>query len=463
MVSVNERPGLSLRADIIDLLRLALPMIVSRAGLAAMSIADAVMVSRYDPGQFAVLSLADGTLGRIVDIFAAFILGGLVLVPRAFGAGDLAECARIWRRSLPPALGLGLLGALLGVCGTAIFAAVGQSAALSSGAGAVSAILGIGYVAALLALGAAVFLEGLKRPTVVAASVVGANVLNVGLNWLLISGNAGLPALGARGSAISTTIVRFALAAVLAGYAWKVTSARREPEAEAQRAPQLQTQLGLSSAVVAGIMLLLTASLLVFAGWLGPLALAVLSATWNLNAPVMLVALGIADATGIRVAARDGQAAGGAAGGANLSLRSIVGLSLAVMSALALVFAAGWAAFPRPLAGVFTRDPAMLRGLTAVIPLAGGLLLLDAVCFIVVSALRALRDVVWPTGIEIATMAGLVPLAAWLAFGAGQGVRGLIIAAIASAVCRVALLVWRFVWMTRPPARAVLPLAGEPT
>jgi MATE family multidrug resistance protein len=426
-----------------------------------MSIADSVMVSRYSAGQFAQLSLADGTLGRLVDIFAAFILGGLVLVPRAFGAGKLHACARIWRRSIAPAVGLGLLGALLGLTGAPLFLRLGQGPELAAAAGTLSTLLGLGYAAALLALGAAVFIEGVKRPAVVALAVVGANILNVALNWLLIGGNAGLPALGARGCVISTTIVRFVLAIVLVAYAL-----RFDPKPVAGDMPAddpaetaVQRTLGLGAAAVAAIMLLLTASLLVFAGWLGPLALAVLAATFTLNAPVMLLALGIADATGIRVAARDGA---NASGQPDLPPhRFIVGTSLGVMLAILSVFVAAWCAVPRFLAGLFTHDPAMLAGLAALVPAASSLLIFDSICFIVVSALRALRDVAFPTIIEVATMVALVPLAAWLAFGLGQGVHGLIVAALASAVCRATLLVCRFGWLTQGARRTTLPLGAE--
>ncbi|MFY9781107.1 MAG: MATE family efflux transporter [Candidatus Baltobacteraceae bacterium] len=445
------------------LLRLAVPMIVSRAGLAAMAIVDAVMVSRYSSNQFAMLGLADGTLGRLSDVFGAFVMGGLVLVPRAFGAGNLFECANIWRRSLPPALGLGLAGALLGLTGAPLFGLLGQRASLASGAGTLTAIFGLGSAAALLALGAAVFLEGVKRPTIVAASVIAANLLNFGLNWLLIYGYGGLPALGARGSAISTTLVRFALAAALGVYAWKLAAASRPLEAGGgESAPQLQRKLSLASAAVAAVMLLLTASLTVFAGWLGPLSLALLAATFTLNAPVMLIALGVADATAIRVASADGAARSANREGGRPA-RAIVQTSVLATLAVLLAFAALWACAPQPLASIFTRDPAMREGLAVLIPLAGCLLVLDGICFIVVSALRALRDVVWPTGIELGTMAALVPLAAWLAFSRSEGVRGLILAAIASATARAALLVWRFLWLTKPLPGTARPRVASST
>lgn len=443
----------AVRENAVALARLALPMIVSRAGLAAFGIADAIMVSRDAPAQLAMLGLADGTLGRIADVFAAFVIGGLILVPRAFGAGDLAACARIWRRSLPPALGLGVLAALLGFACAPLFHALGQPDALASGAGAVAILLGIGKVAALPALGAAVFLEGMKRPAIVAASVVGANALNVALNALLIGGAGPIPALGARGSAISTAIVSAVLALVLATFARRAVAAPSSAQPPAADAPPraqpagLQEKLGLSSAIVGGIMLLLTMSLTIFAGRLGSLALAVLAATFTLNAPAMLVILGIADATGIRTASHDGAARG--------PVGALAATSLAVMLAVALAFAAVWCAAPGALAALFTRDAAMRAELAAVIPLASLLLVADGACFVIVAALRALRDFVWPTVIEITTMAALVPLAAFLAFDASLGVRGLVLAAIATAFVRAALLGARFVAVTSAAPRIV--------
>jgi len=425
-------PSIGVFTSLKELAALAVPMIVSRAGLAAMGIADAIMVSRYNTSEFAALSLADGTLGRIVEVFAAFIIGGLVLVPRAYGAGDMSEALRIWRRSIVASVGLGLAGLLLGLLGTNIFRLLGQAAPLAAKAGSLSAILGLGYVAALLAIGAAIFLEGIKRPLIVAVSVLAANLLNITLNWLLISGHAGLPALGARGSAISTTIVRFVLAITLVVCVLRVRPAR----AETSRLGN-QHALGLSAAAVQGIMLVLASTLLIFAGWMGPLPLAVLSAVWTLNAPVMLIALGLSDATGVRVASSRGNS------------RFLVTLSATAAAALGLLCVGVWSIFPTRLAGIVVTNTPMLRSLAPLIPLAGVLLLFDSVSFVVVFALRALRDIVWPTGIEIATMAALVPLAFGLAFTLSLGVKGLLLAAIASAFCRLALLAWRFLWLTR--------------
>jgi MATE family multidrug resistance protein len=432
-------------AAVSDLGKLAIPMIVSRAGLATMAIADAVMVSRFSPSEFAGLSLADGTIGRIVEVFAAFVMGGLVLVPRAFGAGDTAEAFRIWRRSLAPAVGLGLLGCLIGFAGTTLFTLLGQGSELAVSGGTLSAILGVGYVAALVAISAAIFLEGVRQPVVVAVSVIAANVLNISLNWLLIGGNWGFPALGARGSAISTTIVRFALALVLAAFAFSMRKRSSAKVVTEIATPDIQHEMGLASAIVQAIMLSLIASLLVFAGWLGALPLAVLSAILTLNAPMMLIALGLADATGIRVASNDGQRAIGQSG----QPRSIVVLSAMVTAAITALMMAAWNLFPEFLARIFTNDKAMLQALVPLIPLASFLVVLDSFVFVVISALRALRDIVVPTGIEISTIAAMIPLAWMLTSHRSEGVKGLIMAAVCSAAFRLALLIWRFLWITK--------------
>jgi MATE family multidrug resistance protein len=426
-----------------DLLRIAVPMIVSRAGLAAMGIADAVMVGRYNPSEFAYLSLADGTLGRLLDLGVAFLLGGLIVVPRAFGAGDLAGCRRAWRRTLLPAVALGLLGFVLGCTAAPLLRLLGQPAELAALAAPVAAVLGAGFAAALLGICAAVYLEGIQRPVPVAVAVVVANVLNVVCNWLLIGGHAGLPALGAIGSALSTTSVRVVLALILVGYAWFIPAVSTGDAVVAEGQDSLQWKLGSSALLIQGTMLALVVCLTLFAGKLGPLELAAFAAVMTLNAPVALIALGIADATGIQVAQADGSRIAGAP---RLTGRN----GLRVMVLVLLPLLALWLLLPQPLASLMTHDPALHASLASLIPLAGCIMAADGLSFVAVSSARALRDVAWPSVIEVGTMALMVALAAYFAFAADLGVRGLVLAAALTAALRCILLITRFGNLTRP-------------
>jgi MATE family multidrug resistance protein len=425
-------------------LSLALPMIISRAGLAAMGIADGIMVSRFQSRSFAALSLADGTLGRLLDVCIAFLIGGLSLVPRHYHQGDASGARTIWRRTIPVSIGLGVIGLILGLAGYSFLRALGQKPEIASSAAPVMMILGAGYPAALLALSAAVYLEGINRPTAVAVSIVAANVLNIVFNWILIGGHRGVPAMGALGSALSTTIVRCLLGLVLTILAWRSSGSTSQGPNESDVAEQhasrrSQWQLGFGAAGSAAMMVLLGSSLIIFAGWLGVFPLATFSAAWSLAAPGMLIALGLADATGIFVAAAAGRSGErGAASVAWPCLRTTFALIAAISIAL-IVFA-------NSFSRIYTNDSDMRASMTSVIPIVALILLVDSVGFMMASTLRGIRDIAWPASIEISAMLVLVPVAASLAFGQNLGVRGLFLAMFAAGMARAVMLSCRFLW-----------------
>ena len=417
---------------------LAGPMIISRAGLATMGIADGLMVARYGASDFACLALAEGTLGRLLDVCVALLIGGLVLVPRHLARGDAHGARHLWLRTLPVALGLGLASVLVSFAGERLLAFAGEPAALVAPSGAVMRILAFGYPAALLAIASAVYLEGTRHPLFVAVMVVAANVLNIALNWVLIGGHFGFAALGARGSAWSTTLVRCGLALLLAGFAAMqggsdADTPTEEQMVERKLARLSQWRLGMGGAATTASMVGLTAPLLFFAGWLGVIPLAVFSATWNLAAPIGLVTLGLADASGIQIASAAGRNGDRAATGlAWAALRTAL---IPVVMLLAL-----WSAFARPIAALYTKDAAMRVAMPPLVPVLACVLLVDCAGFMLASSLRSLREAAWPALIEIGSMMLLVPLAYALGLHAGYGVRGLLLATLAAGTVRTVLL-----------------------
>ena len=427
-------------------LKLALPMIVSRAGLASMGIADGIMVARFQSREFAWLSLAEGTLGRLLDIGIAFLIGGLLLVPRHFAGGDFEGARRIWLRTVPIALAIGVAGLLIGLQGNFLLRLTGQKAELVLGAAPVMKILGAGYPAALLAIAAAVYLEGINRPQLVAACVVGANVLNVVFNWLFIGGHLGIAAMGARGSALSTTLVRCALGIALMIIAWRSRGGRvlppdDRPIEESASSNRTQWQLSFAAAGSVAAMVVLGSSLTIFAGWLGLLPLAVFSAAWSLAAPIALIALGLADATGVYVASESGRAGDrGAAPVAWAGLR----VTLFAVGIIALILLLCANLFAR----IYSKDSTMQASIASVIPVVALILLVDCAGFVMASSLRAIREAAWPAAIEIGAMVLLVPIAASLTFARGMGVRGLFLAMLTAGCVRTTMLAGRFHWRT---------------
>ncbi len=434
------------------LVRLAIPMIISRAGLAAMGIADAVMVARFEAREFAWLSLAEGMMGRLLDVAAAFLIGGLVLVSRHFSRGDETGARGIWLRTVPVAVMLGALVLVCGTLGQVWLPWMGQKQDLVSHASPVMAILGAGVPFALVAISAAIYLEGINRPRFVAISVVMANILNIALNWLLIGGHWGLPAMGARGSALSTTFVRSALGIGLLAYAWRLHRDRKRDDSDIHRAEReatrrMQWRLGGGAALTVAATATLTAPLTLIAARLGILPLATFSAAWSLAGPAILVALGLADAAGNYVSAE--------AGRAELRDAARVAWGSLRLTVIPLVVAAAiFCIWPAQCAALYTNDSALRVSMAKALPWIALIVLVDGCGFVMVASLRALREAAWPTGIEIGSMLLLVPLAFGLTRQGGYEVQGLFLAMLASAIVRASLLTWRFWWHTTTPSTA---------
>jgi MATE family multidrug resistance protein len=408
-------------------------MIVSRAGLAAMAIVDCVMVARFDARQLAFTTLAEGTFGRLLDVCVAFLLSGLVLVAAAHAKGDAAQRTAIWRRAVLVAAALGLVVGFVSLFGRPILALMGQSDDLIHGGGAVIFALGLGAPAGLIAMASAVSLEGSRKPAFVALCVVGANLLNLAINWILIGGQFGFPALGAVGSALSTSLVRCALAIALVVGVRQVEGRRLWARGEVGGEARAQWRLGLSASATAGGMHALAIWLTVFAGWLGARALAAYASCWVLNLPGMLLAMGLGDAIALRVAAADLDLS---QRHRRASMRIDLGAVALVLSPFVLLFCTA----PAVVARLYTGDITLQTIMASLLPLSGLALLLDGLSYGLAAALRGRGDVIGPTAIQLGCMGATPILAAALAFGLHLGVRGMVLAIVVTSTLRLALL-----------------------
>jgi Na+-driven multidrug efflux pump len=315
MAEIAQPPAASLGREARDFLALAAPMVVSRIGVAAMGIADGVMLARYSAEQLAVSGLADALVGRALDVAMVFVTAGLALAAQARAGAPSAQrtVGRVWHNALVLAVLCGVAGLAFGWCGTRVLQALGQQPQLAQGSGQVVWILSLGMLPALVALATAGLLEALGRPLYVAVVVVLANVLNIALNMLFIGGWAGaagipaIPAMGAAGAAWSTTLVRLVLAVVLVWGLWRLPHWRRYSlrgrfgRAEWQRG-QEQRARGWAGAANVAVLAGLSLTLPVMAGWLGTATLAQVTALWLALAPTMVVAWGLGDAAGMHVA-----------------------------------------------------------------------------------------------------------------------------------------------------------------
>jgi MATE family multidrug resistance protein len=75
-----------------------------------------------------------------------------------------------------------------------------------------------GVPAALWQMTCRYYLSAIERPRIILLTIAAACLLNVGLNWVMIFGHLGFPALGMRGSAYATSLSCWAIAIALTVY-----------------------------------------------------------------------------------------------------------------------------------------------------------------------------------------------------------------------------------------------------
>jgi len=435
-----------------DLLRLAWPVMLSRAGILVMAFCDIAMLGRYGAGAIGELTLGVSIFVPLLVIAIGFCSGMVPVVARAFGAGAWIECGRAWRRALSWAVLTSGIATLICWQGEALLALFGQEPAFAARGGAVARALAPGLVAQAVFTASAFYLEATRRTMPALVAMIFANLGNFGLNWLLIWGHWGLPELGAVGAALASTLVRVAAAVGLVLYIVTRPRARAAGVVgpwETVWGPggwsegRTMRKLGMSAGLSNGFETVGFAALTMFAGQLGALPLAAYSLAHNLMAMVFMVGLGLAVATGVRVGIEMGRGRPDEAAFAGWTgLLAVV----IVIGGLALAVAAGRDA----VAMAYTDDPVVAAR-------AAGLFLVVALVFVPDSAqvvagqaVRALGDAWVAVACYMGAFLIVMPPLAWVLTGPlGLDERGLLGAIFASCMMATILLAMRFHYLTR--------------
>ena len=444
----------AVRIELAELAKLAWPVVLSRLGIMAMGLSDAIVVGRYSATQLGYHSLGWAPTSVVVTMVIGLLTGVQVMTARAAGDGRLSETGAVLRRGLSYGLWIGLAStAALMVGGPLLLHSIGLARDLADGASAVLLVFCLSIPGYALSMAASFWLEGLSRPGPGACAIWIANLLNLALDLLLVPGTFGLPALGAMGGAWATTGARTFLTVALLAYIAMMPQARalgvfarpgRDPAAEAE-----QRRIGFGAGVSNFFEVAAFASMNVIAGWMGGLAVAAWAIVLNVMSIVFMIPLGLATAAAVRVGRAYG--AGDPAGVARAGAVAFT-LTAALVGAVAMIIWPNAAL----IAGAYTGNPQTLAMAIPALALACLMMPPDSLQVVVAQALRARGDVWLPTGTHLASyIAVMMPLAWWLAIPRGLGVAGLVWGVIVASVVAGALLLARFWRLTLSDRRGV--------
>ena len=388
-----DRPAASsLREHVVRTLILAGPVMVARAGILVLVAVDVAMTGHAGSVELAYYGLAAAPQVPMLLVGIGLLMGTVVLTAQAVGAGESWRCGGIWRVSLAHALGLGVILLLLSQFGEEFLLLTGQTADLAQGGGKVLATFGWGLPAMMLFSATTFFLEGINRTLPGMITMLLANILNAGLNWLMIYGKFGMPAMGAEGAALATTLVRWFMVAALIGYvmtkvdpdAFGIRIRSDDPWDLGRRLRRIGYPMGLSHGMEAGAF----ATMVIFSGWLGPAHVGGFQIAMNLVALAFMAAIGLGAAASVRVANAVGRQD---PLGVRLAGWVCVGLAALFLGTVGLLFLI----FAKPLALAYTSDSEVLAIAAATVFLAGIALVPDGIQGVLMSALRGTSDV-WP-------------------------------------------------------------------
>ena len=357
-----------------SVLVLGLPLVGSHVAQFLLHVTDTVML-----GWYTVTDLAAGALGATV-FFVVFTLGMgfaqavMPMVATAAAAGDDTEVRRVTRMGIWLSLAFAALALPVFLFSGSLLAVLGQEPEVALVGGGYLSIVGFGLAPALVAMVMKSYLAALGRTQVVLWATIAGVFVNIGVNWLLIFGNLGLPEMGARGAAVASVLVQIVTLAVLMVYAISLPSLRhyqllvrfwRPDWVALRRVNALGLPIGLALLAETGLF----AASAVMMGWLGKNTLAAHSIALEITALFFMVHLGLSNAATVMV----GRARGfGDVAALRAGARAAVVLSLGFALATIVVY---WI-FAEQMVGLFLKPDDPER--PAIIPLGVTLLMVAA-------------------------------------------------------------------------------------
>jgi len=403
------------------MLGIAVPLALAELGWMSMGVVDTIMVGRLPASAVAIGAASVGNaLFYVFAIFGLGLMSGLdTLASQAIGAGDQTRA----RRAVASGFGLALCATpVLAACilgGAPVLALIGVTEPVRTEA--ISFVHALVWSLPLLLVYSILrrYLQALHHVRPITFALITANAVNAFGNWLLIFGHWGFPALGVRGSAISTVFARIYLAGLLV-----IVVLRKDPAAFTYIRELFQDigkllRLGLPAAATIGLEVGVFNASTAIAGTLDPVSLAAHTIALNAASVTYMVPLGIASAAAVSVGRAVG--AGDRHGAARAGWHALgIGVAYEIISALCFLL------FPRQIAEAYTADPGVIELSVSLLFVAAIFQLFDGLQTVATGALRGLGNTRTPMVWNLLGywVIGL-PVGYWLCFSRNWGVIGI--------------------------------------
>lgn len=426
--------------------KLSYPIVIAQIGTVLMNVAANMMVGKLGAGAIASVGIGNSIyiLVAVVGMGTMAVLSPQVATAR--GRNDIEECRGLLQTAIRLSIGIGIILALVLLFLASVFHIFRQEPEVTTLAGKYLTITALSTIPMMIFIGLKSYTDGLSYTRVAMVITLTGLVLDVFLNWTLIYGNLGMPALGVTGAGIAILITRTYMAAAMFLYL------RNSPAFSVYR----QTFTGSIRPLTGRVLRLglpggfqyffevgAFSGSAVMAGWIGTAELAAHEIAISLAALAYMVASGNAAAGSIRV----GEAVGVGSRAAIIRTGTVaILISVAFMLVTCLLFVTANV----QLVGLYINDTKVLPIATSLLIIAGIFQISDGVQVASLGILRALSDVNIPTVVTLFAYWVIgIPLGYWLTFSLGYGVEGIWYGLLAGLTASAALLTARFYILSR--------------
>ena len=404
-------------------LKVALPVMITQAGQVVVQLADNIMVGHVGTAELAGVSFANAIflIGFITLI--GFSQGLTPLVGESFAKGEHKKASHLLRNSLMLNLctysAIGLLLMAIGF----FMPHMGQDPQVIPFAQPYYFITVASLIPTSFFFTSRFFAEGIGDTRHAMWITVTSNLLNIFLNWVLIFGHFGLPALGVMGAALATLIARIFCAVAFIRVIFHSGTFSSYAQMALKEKVDKQTLISiarLSLPIAFSSMLESTAFSFaaIMVGWMGKVELAAHQIANSLGQLSFMVACGIGAAATIRVSHQFGA---GKPVETLMAGKASVHMGIFYMSSCALLFIL----LRHFLPYIYTSDPEVIAYASRLIVVLSLYQISDAVQLTSMASLRGLKDTKRPMMYAAMSYYGIaIPAAYLLGFVFGVGPEG---------------------------------------
>lgn len=202
-------------ADYKQIARLGLPIVVGQAGMIVVGFADNIMVGQYATDALSSASFVNNVFNTAALACMGFTYGITPLVGALFGRGRQSEIGSLMRNAL-------LINVIYGLLITTLMTVLyfnldrlGQPSQLMPLIKPYFVLYLFGLLPIMLFNVFAQCSYGMRHTAMPMWIILGANVINICGNWMLIYGNLGAPELGLYGAGLATLTARVVSAVMI--------------------------------------------------------------------------------------------------------------------------------------------------------------------------------------------------------------------------------------------------------